>query len=102
MRNTEVKSPTGATPWAFVLYTTGNLPAGQTAEAMLRRLCDRYLPGRFTIRIIDVEKEMEDVPPDILALPTVVRKSPLPERRVIGDLSAREAAIKGLELEIVG
>lgn len=84
--------------WELELYTAGSSPTSRKAEAALRNLCDRFIPGRYKIKVIDLLA----VPPtealDILAVPTVVRIWPQPERRVIGDLSQTRKAAEGLGL----
>ncbi len=87
-----------AARWSFVLYKAGDKPAMQRAEAGLRRLCDRYLEGRYTLEVVDVMDAAAEIPPDVLAVPLVVRKAPPPERRVIGDLSQMAKAAQGLGL----
>ena len=85
-------SPAGA-GWRFVLYIAGDRPVMRSAEATLRRLCERFLGTGYTIEIVDVLHPTAEVPSDILAVPVTVRTSPAPECRVVGDLSsARKAA----------
>ncbi|MEV0054017.1 circadian clock KaiB family protein [Saccharopolyspora shandongensis] len=78
--------------------------AGQTershaALANLRTLCDSMVPGRYELEVIDAAEHPDAASEErILATPTVVRLAPLPQRRVIGDLSdhGRTAAALGL------
>jgi circadian clock protein KaiB len=64
----------------------------------LRSLCENHLSGRYQLEVVDAA-ERPDLAEDerILATPTVIRLAPLPQRRVIGDLSdhLRTAAALG-------
>ncbi|MCB2228717.1 MAG: hypothetical protein KQH53_18720 [Desulfarculaceae bacterium] len=85
--------------WQFTLYTAGANEIAQKAENVLRRLCEHYVPGRYNITIVDIlAKPAPPIPADLLAIPAVVRNSPAPERRVIGDLSEAAKAANGLGL----
>jgi circadian clock protein KaiB len=84
--------------YALTLFVTGQSPRSRRAVANLRALCDG-LGDRCELTVIDV-LERPQVAEDerILATPTVIRRRPLPLRRVIGDLSDREKLIQWLEL----
>lgn len=43
-----------------------------------------------------------ELPGSLLAVPTIIRLSPLPERRVIGNLSSYQRALEGLGLHQIG
>lgn len=74
----------------FTLYVSGAGPASITGEAHFRRLCEERLDqGTYEITVVDVLADVARSDADrILVTPTVVRTEPLPEVRVIGDLSA--------------
>jgi circadian clock protein KaiB len=66
----------------------------------LRGLCEKHAVGGYRIQVVDVIKSPQRCSQDqILAIPTVVRRFPLPERRVVGTLSETQLALAGLELE---
>jgi circadian clock protein KaiB len=82
------------------LYVAGQTPRSLAAIANLRRLCDTYLVGRYSVEIIDlVDKPHLAVRDQILALPTLVRRLPKPLKRIIGDLSRTEHVLVGLDIE---
>ena len=69
------------------------------AFANLKDLCEEHLAGRYEIEIIDlVEQPWLARSDDILAIPTLVRRLPLPLRKIIGDLSNTERVLVGLRL----
>ena len=82
------------------LYVTGSSPNCQAAVRNLRRLCTEELQGRFEIEIIDLLENPRLARGDqIMAVPTLVRRLPTPVRKIIGDLSATERVLVGLELK---
>jgi circadian clock protein KaiB len=86
-------------PWTLRLYVAGQTPKSLAAFANLQAICEQHLSGRYQIEVIDLLEKPELAQGDqILAIPTVVRKLPLPLRKIIGDLSDTERAIIGLDL----
>jgi circadian clock protein KaiB len=86
-------------PWELLLYVTSDSPRAAAAERNLRRICDRVLAGRYVLRVVDLLSDLENATADrVLATPTLIRKHPLPERRVIGDLSDEQTVLFGLDL----
>ncbi len=85
--------------WVLRLYVAGQTPKAITAFTNLKKICDEQLQGKYTIEIIDLlinpQLGNED---QILALPTLVRKLPVPVRKIIGDLSNTERVLVGLNL----
>lgn len=82
------------------LFVVGHSSKAQVAEHNLRRLCDAKLAGRYELRITDVLEDADAAEAaNIVATPALVRRSPLPVRMVVGDLSQRDALARGLGLE---
>jgi circadian clock protein KaiB len=85
--------------WKLRLYVAGQTPKSLTAFVNLKRLCEERLQGRYTLEVIDLLKTPQLAEDDqILALPTLVRKLPVPIRKIIGDLSNTERVLVGLDL----
>jgi circadian clock protein KaiB len=83
--------------FSFRLYVAGPTGRSQAAEANLRAICDNHLGGRYQLEVVDaVERPDLAEAERILATPTVIRLSPLPQRRVIGDLSDHARAADAL------
>lgn len=84
------------------LYVAGQTPKSITALSNLKRYCEEYLKGRYKIEIIDLLKNPQLAEGDqILAIPTLVRKVPVPIRKIIGDLSNEERVLVGLDIRPV-
>jgi len=85
--------------WVLRLYVAGQSPKALTAFANLQKICEEQLDRRYSIQVIDLllnpKLGNED---QILALPTLVRKLPIPVRKIIGDLSDTERVLVGLDL----
>ncbi len=85
--------------WHFVVYLMGSSPKSLRVRENLKKLCEECSLTDYRIEVIDVSMEPHRGSEDqIIALPTVIRKLPKPERRVVGDLSDAPAGIEGLEL----
>lgn len=85
--------------WVLRLYVAGQSPKALTAFANLKKICEHQMNGKYSIEVIDLlinpQLGVED---QILALPTLVRKLPVPVRKIIGDLSNTERVLLGLDL----
>jgi circadian clock protein KaiB len=84
---------------SFSLYITGASPNSSRAVANIKMLFEKYLPGNHELDIIDVyqyPKIAGEV--NIIALPMLVRHSPLPEKRLLGDMSNLDKMIRALSL----
>jgi circadian clock protein KaiB len=69
------------------------------AFANLQKICEEHLKGKYTIEVIDLQKNPQLAAGDqILAIPTLVRKLPEPLRKIIGDLSNTERVLVGLDI----
>jgi circadian clock protein KaiB len=89
--------------WDLRLYIAGQTPRSKAAYDNLRTLCERHIPGRYRIELIDLLKDPSMARADqILAIPTLIRKLPDPVKRIIGDLSDAERAMVALEIDRTG
>jgi circadian clock protein KaiB len=85
--------------WALRLYVAGQTPKSMTAFANLKAICEEHLAGKYTIEVIDLLVNPTLARGDqIVAIPTLVRKLPVPIRKIIGDLSNTERVLVGLDL----
>ena len=81
------------------LYVTGLTPRSARAVGNLRAICDEYLEGRYELEVIDIyQQPVLTRGEQIVAAPTLIKKLPLPMRRIIGDMSNRERVLLGLDL----
>lgn len=81
------------------LYVTGATMRSTRAVANLRQLCDEYLPDRYELEVVDIYQQPELAAREqLVALPTLVKRQPLPLRRLVGDLSNRQRVLAGLDV----
>jgi circadian clock protein KaiB len=85
--------------WHLRLYVAGKTPKSLAALSNLKRICEDHLKDHYRIEVIDLLAHPQLSEGDqILATPTLVRKLPLPMRKIIGDLSDTERVLVGLDL----
>jgi circadian clock protein KaiB len=86
----------------LALYVDGSSPNTAHAIGELDELRRRHLPAS-TIDIVDIAERPDLAERErLLASPTLVRTSPPPVRRVIGDLSDHEQVLHALDLSSTG
>ena len=81
------------------MYVAGQTNKAVTALNNFKLICEEQLKDRYHIEVIDLLKNPKLARDNqILAVPTLVRKLPLPVRNIIGDLSDKERVLVGLDL----
>ena len=92
---TAPESPRGA----LTLYVSGASELSARAIADATALCGVHLGGRYDLAIVDVhEHSAPGLSSHVIATPTLIRNLPLPERRLVGDLSDAGKVLQALEL----
>ncbi len=85
--------------WDLRLYVAGQTPRSLQAFANIKRICERYLAGRYEIEVVDLLRNPHLAKSNgIVALPTLVREFPEPIRKIVGDLSHTDRVLIGLDL----
>jgi circadian clock protein KaiB len=85
--------------YVLKLYVTGATGRSLRAIANIKAICEQYLKGRYELEVVDVYERPEVLREDqIVAVPTLVKKLPLPLRLLVGDLSATTQVLHGLGL----
>jgi circadian clock protein KaiB len=88
-----------ATAYVLRLFITGASPNSIRAVENLNIICEKYITGRYDLKIIDIHQQPELAQgEDIIALPLLIKKAPGTERRMIGDMSDTKKVLKGLGL----
>ena len=81
------------------LFITGASPNSSRAITNLKNICEANIPGDYSLEIIDVYQSHDIAESEgLIALPMLIKKYPLPERRMIGDMSNTEKVLSGLGL----
>ena len=77
----------------------GETPPSIASACNLRVLLDKELKSQYSLEVINVVDNLQRAQEDkILATPTLVKASPPPEKRVVGDLSDNERLLTALGL----
>jgi circadian clock protein KaiB len=82
------------------LYVTGATPQSLRAITNVKKFCEEYLQGHFELEVVDLYQQPQLAQGEqIIATPTLIKKLPLPLRRIIGDMSKSERVLVGLDLQ---
>ena len=82
------------------LYVAGMTPKSTQAIANVKRICNEHLSGRYELEVIDIYQQPKLAKGEqIIAAPTLIKKLPLPLRRLIGDMSNTERFLVGIDLK---
>lgn len=85
--------------WELRLYIAGTTPKSVSALNNLNKYCEEHLQGKYKIEVIDLLLHPQLAEGDqIFAVPTLVRKVPVPIRKIIGDLSNEDKVLVGLNI----
>lgn len=88
--------------WELRLYIAGQTPNSVLALKNITKYCKEHLEGKYIIEVIDLLKNPQLAEGDqIFAIPTLVRKVPVPLRKIIGDLSNEDKVLVGLNIRQV-
>ena len=81
------------------LFVTGATPNSVRAINNINEICEQHLKGNYRLEIVDVYQQAEIAEKEqLLALPMLLKKLPLPEKRLIGDLSDTDKVLNALGL----
>lgn len=85
--------------YELTLFVIGASDLSAQAISNVRQLCDRYLPDRYRLSVVDLVDDPEAAKRSgVLATPTLVKHRPLPVRRLVGDLSQVDRVLSVLEI----
>ena len=84
----------------FRLYVAGKTAKSTAAFTNLTWICQERLEDKCHITVIDILRNPRLAKKDqIIAAPTLIKKLPLPLRRLIGDMSDTERFLVGIDLK---
>lgn len=85
--------------YVLKLFITGATPNSLRAITNIKQICEQYLNNKYSLEIIDVYQQGDIAEKEqLIALPLLIKKIPLPEKRLIGDLSDTQKVLKGIGL----
>ena len=81
------------------LYVAGSTPRSSRAITNIKTICEAHLKDSYTLTVVDLyEHKLRAQGDEIVVAPTLVRLSPLPERRVFGNLSETGRVLEALDI----
>jgi circadian clock protein KaiB len=85
--------------YVLQLYINGTTPGSTHAITNIRKICEERLHDRYDLQIIEISQRPELAKDEhIVAVPTLIKKLPLPARRFVGDMSQTERILLALDL----
>ena len=89
------------TDYVFELFIAGNDLLGKRAIKNIKLFCENTFQDNYTLDIIDIEIKQELAGKyRISAIPTLIKKKPLPEMRILGDLTETDQLTMELNLDL--
>jgi circadian clock protein KaiB len=83
--------------YILCLYIAGLSPRSTLAIERIRAICNRYLPGRHELTIVDLYLQPELArEAQIVVAPTLIKHCPGPMRLFIGDMVDEQRILRGL------
>lgn len=74
--------------FVLCLFVVGSTPRSARTIARVKRLCEEHLAGRFELEIVELRQQSGRTAPDeVIAIPTLLRRLPLPVRRISGEIA---------------
>ena len=87
--------------YCFRLYVAGTTPNSAKALKNLQRIAEKYFPNNYELEVIDVYEQPEQLLlENIVAIPTLIKDSPLPIKRLVGDLSNTKKVLASLGISL--
>ena len=81
------------------LYIAGTTVHSIHALENIKRICEEHLQGRYELEVIDIyQSSGVSKQEHIVAVPTLIKRLPLPLQRIIGDMSKTEKVLVGLDI----
>jgi circadian clock protein KaiB len=83
------------------LYVSRSTLKSQLAVENMKRVCEEHLKGRYDLEVIDIHEHANLARDEqIVAVPTLIKRLPLPLRRLVGDMSDLNKVLFGLDLRV--
>ena len=87
----------GQAVYVLRLYVTGTTPKSTRAIHNLTQWCQEHLAGCYDLEVIDIYQQPALAQAeDIIAVPMLLKKQPLPVQKLLGDLSNAQQLVASL------
>jgi circadian clock protein KaiB len=101
MKKPQKKAETAsrATRYVLRLYVSGTTLRSTRAVENIKRVCEEHLKGRYDLEVINIRRRAKLARDEqIVAVPTLIKRLPLPLQRLVGDMSNVSKVLFGLDL----
>lgn len=79
------------------LYISGKTPKSNRAVASVKKICEEHYSGRYELAVIDILEDPEAAEREqIMATPMLIKESPAPARRIVGDLTNKSKVLAAI------
>ena len=93
-------SPVRRSRYLLRLYVNRSTLKSKVAVENIQRVCEQHLKGRYVLEVIDIHQHAALARHEqIVAVPTLIKRLPLPLRRLVGDMSDLTNVLFGLDLK---
>jgi circadian clock protein KaiB len=93
----EIEESNEGSVLSLKLFVTGASPNSAKAIANLKEIIDNYFDFKYDLEIIDVyQQPLRASKNQIVALPMLLKFFPLPQKKLVGDLSDTNKVLRGL------
>ena len=83
------------------LFVAGITPKSDMAIRSVKDICEEYLKDRYELDIVDIYQQPGMLKEEqVVVAPTLIKKLPLPLRRLIGNMANTEKVLVGLDLRL--
>jgi circadian clock protein KaiB len=83
------------------LYVSRSTSKSKVAVENIERVCEEHLKGRYDLEVIDIHDQANLARDEqIVAVPTLIKRLPLPLQRLVGDMSDLNRVLLGLDLKV--
>jgi circadian clock protein KaiB len=94
-----LEAPDDEEVYKLKLFVTGATPNSAQAIANITNICEEHLTNRYDLEVIDIYQQPSKArDQEITAVPLLVKYSPLPLKRLIGNMSDTFKVLRGLGL----
>ena len=96
-----ISSHSRQTTYVLRLYVSRSTLKSKRAVENIKRVCDQHLRGRYDLEVIDIHEQASLARDEqIVAVPTLIKRLPLPLQRLVGDMSDLNKVLVGLDLRM--
>ena len=92
---------TSQATYVLRLYISRSTVKSTRAVENIKRVCEQHLKGRYDLEVIDIYQQAHLARDEqIVAVPTLIKRLPLPLQRLVGDMSNLTKVLFGLDLRM--